>query len=176
MHVLTASQQTEFIQLLDANRLGLESYVRALVGSKGEVDEVMQDLSITLWEKFHQFQIGTDFRRWACVVARYCVLTRIRDRSRESLVFDAGLLEQIADTALEGSRHAERLIALESCIQKLPVADRHLIRDVYHSGERVDLLARKQHRTSMSLYKRLRRIRLSLLGCIEATLKAEGCR
>ena len=76
------------------------------------------------------------------------------------------VLEQ-ADT-LENARRA-----LESCLQKLPEAQRHLVQSAYSPGVRIDELAQQLGRTAMALYKTLHRIRLTLMDCTRRALTSE---
>jgi hypothetical protein len=40
---------------------------------------VLQDTSAVLWRRFHEFQEGTHFDRWACRVAKISKLQRRRN-------------------------------------------------------------------------------------------------
>ena len=44
------------------------------------------------------FRPGTDFARWACTVARFTVLKRLREQARDRLVFDDEALERFTET------------------------------------------------------------------------------
>ena len=43
----------------------------------------MQGVALVLWAKFEQFREDGDFRSWAMGIARYEVLTWLRDRGRD---------------------------------------------------------------------------------------------
>lgn len=65
--------------------------------------------------------------------------------------------------------------ALQSCLEKLPRAQRELVEIIYTKGERIDRLALDMGKTPMSVYKTLHRIRMMLADCIRKTLaKQEG--
>ncbi|MEY5012122.1 MAG: hypothetical protein RLZZ253_3261, partial [Verrucomicrobiota bacterium] len=60
--------------------------MRRLVPQWTDADDVMQDVSVVLWEKFPALPESQDFRVWAFGVARYEVLAWLRDKGRDRLV------------------------------------------------------------------------------------------
>ena len=76
---------------------------------------------------------------------------------------------QTNTAALEAERDA-----LEECLGKLPDPQRKLVEAAYAPGVRMNELAARLGRTSMSLYKALHRIRLALMDCTERVLAREG--
>jgi RNA polymerase sigma-70 factor (ECF subfamily) len=134
----------------------------------------MQEVVVVLWEKFEEFDLSRDFRKWACGVARFEVLAFLRDRARDRHVFDESLLLTLADEGIEDSTGDTRRAALEECLQKLLPRQREVVLAAYESGAQIDKIANQRGQTPMSLYKVLHRIRLALLECIERTLGMEG--
>ena len=98
----------------------------------------------------------------------------LRDRKRDRLVFDEDVLELLADEVSEevDAYEAERW-ALESCVEKLNIAQRKLLAAAYAPGARIDSLAEAAGRTPMSFYKALHRIRLALMDCTQRALAQE---
>uniref|UniRef100_UPI0037C5A76E sigma-70 family RNA polymerase sigma factor n=1 Tax=Prosthecobacter sp. TaxID=1965333 RepID=UPI0037C5A76E len=133
--------------------------------------EVMQDVILVLWEKF---EVAADFQGWAFGVARNVVMRHLRNQSRDRHVFDDDLANKLADDAVAlvpvHNGHRE---ALESCLDKLPAAQRELVLTAYMKGTRMDELATRRGQTPMALYKLLHRIRQALLECVERTLAKE---
>ena len=72
----------EFVQLLLASQRRLYAFIRAQVRSRNDADDLLQQTSAVLWEKFADFQPDGDFARWACGVARLEVLTHLRNQRR----------------------------------------------------------------------------------------------
>ena len=73
---------SEFVQLFSAHQRGVHAYISALVPSATDADDLMQETSLALWEKFDEFDPQRDFHRWACGVAYISVL-RHRRRYRK---------------------------------------------------------------------------------------------
>ncbi len=121
-----------------------------------------------LWQKFDEFDGERDFRKWAFGVARYIVLSYRRDRSRDRLVFDDALFDQLATEAASASEcHDLQREALDHCLQKLTTQQRELVLSAYGTKVNIGLLAEERGQTPMSLYKVLHRIRQALLDCVQ---------
>ena len=140
-----------------------------------EVDDLLQEVNVVLWEKCDEFQPGTDFWAWASQIARFKALNHIRKYSRDRLVFDNALLDELADLACQRLAQIEdRRQALEQCLSQLPPAQRQLIDLRYTGGHAIESIAQIIGRPHASIRQTLYRIRQSLLACIESKLEADG--
>jgi RNA polymerase sigma-70 factor, ECF subfamily len=165
----------DFLRLFTANEPPLYGFVRSLVPTREDAREIMQEVVLVLWRKFSAYRTGEDFRRWAFTVARYEVLAYVRDRARDRHVFGDDVFSLLADQALEMNERLDaQRAALEECMQKLPADQRALVVAAYTPGARIDRLAEQCGRTAMSLYKKLQRIRLVLLDCVQKSLPKEA--
>lgn len=161
----------QFLDFEDA----LRGFVRSLVPTMEDARDVMQETAAVLWRKFNAEDSDEEFRRWAFGVARYEALAFLRDRARDRHVFSPELLELLArDAELAAADSEAEVQALEQCLQKLLPAQRELVQTAYAPGVRIDELAIASKQTAMSVYKKLHRIRISLLGCIRKTLAREA--
>ena len=108
----------QFLRLYAENEGALHAFVRALLPTRQEASEVMQEVLVILWQGFES---ACEFRPWAFGVARNVVRMHLRRRVRDRHVFDDQLVNRLADLAQdnEPSQAAERA-ALEGCLQKLP--------------------------------------------------------
>lgn len=164
-----------FLRLFVEHEEALRGFVRALVPTREDAREVMQEVAAVLWRKFDELATPGDFRRWAFGVARMEALGFRRDRARDRHVFDADVIALLADEAVAAADELDaRRDALQECMRKLPLAQRKLVEAAYARGTRIDELAGQLGRTAMSVYKALHRIRATLAKCAERTLKREG--
>ena len=174
MSVPPDPKQQQFLRLFMANEAAVRAFVRSLVPTLDDANDVMQEVAIVLWEKFAEYENSEDFRRWAFGVAKFKVLSWQRDRGRDRHVFG---LEATELLAAETERHSERLeaqrAALQDCVQKLPREQRELVQAAYAPGARIEALAGQLGGTAMSLYKKLHRIRLALSECVRRALHTE---
>jgi RNA polymerase sigma-70 factor, ECF subfamily len=165
-------QHADFLRLYAHHEAALHVFVRTMLSSRQEADEVMQQVVVVLWSKYEQ---ARDFRTWAFGVARLEVLKFLQSRTRDRHVFDEALLHRLADlAALHGPQVSARREALDGCLEKLPPTQRELVLMAYTKGTRIDDLATQRGQTPMALYKVLHRIRQLLLDCVERTLAKEA--
>ena len=164
-----------FLRLYVEHEEALHGFVRALVPTRDDAREVMQEVAAVLWRKFDELKTPDDFRRWAFGVARFESLGFRRDRARDRHVFDDDVLLALADDAesMSVEMDAQRE-ALDECLRKLPSPQRSLVEAAYERSARIDQLATRLNRSAMSLYKALHRIRIALLECAERTLRERG--
>ncbi|MEM7015074.1 MAG: sigma-70 family RNA polymerase sigma factor [Verrucomicrobiota bacterium] len=167
----------DFLRRFTKAEPALRGYVRSLVPSAADADDVLQEVAITLWKKFAEFEGGSpeDFRRWSFTVAKFKVLSWKRDLGRDRHLFSDDLLDRLAEES--GSR-SERLTAqreaLQRCVEKLPKNQRKLVDAAYAPKARMDELASSLGRTAMAVYKQLHRIRQALAECTNRQLRKEG--
>ena len=166
---------SEIVGLIAQHQTRLRGLVRCLLVRSADVDDVLQEINAVLWEKADQFQPGTDFWAWASQVARFKALNHIRKYSRDRLVFDSALLDELADIACQQLAHIEdRRQALEQCLNQLPPAQRQLIDLRYTGGHAIESIAQIIGRPQASICQTLYLIRLSLLTCIDSLLRTDG--
>jgi RNA polymerase sigma-70 factor (ECF subfamily) len=164
-------QHDQFLRLYAEHEVALRTFVRSLLPTRQEASEVMQDVIVALWQGFGSAE---EFRPWAFGVAKNVARMHLRRRVRDRHVFDDELVNRLADMAAhQEPQHLTEREALESCLQKLPTAQKELALSAYTKGTRMDDLATKRGQTPMSLYKLLHRIRQALLDCVERTLTQE---
>ena len=83
LQALPADSQQEcpsedFVLLLATCQRPIFLYAMSLLGNVQDAEDVVQESGLVLWKKFHEYQPGTDFVRWACQIARYQSL-KLRD-------------------------------------------------------------------------------------------------
>src|SRR6188768_3964638 len=88
---------SRFLRIYTAHEPAIRAFVRRLVPSRADADDVMQEAAVVLWEKFGEFDVDGDFRAWAFSVARYKVLSWLRDKRRDRLVLSDEVVTLVAD-------------------------------------------------------------------------------
>lgn len=174
MNPAEQDRHDRFLRLFVEHEEALRGFVRALVQTREQALEVIQEVAAVLWRKFDELASPEDFRRWAFGIARFEALAAARDRARDRHVFSDDLLMQLAHEAEESVDlfEAERE-ALERCMRKLPEPQRALVEAAYTPGVRIDELATRLGRSAMSLYKTLHRVRMALLDCTQREMGRE---
>jgi RNA polymerase sigma-70 factor, ECF subfamily len=149
--------------------------VRCLMVRPSDVDDLLQEINVVLWEKCDEFQPGSDFWAWASQIARFKVLNQVRKYGRERLVFDDAVLQQLAAMAEQKLQDLDRRRdALDHCLKQLPPAQRQLIDLRYASGQTVESIAESIGRPAGSIRQTLYRIRAALEACVQTQLTPGG--
>lgn len=165
-----------FVLALSEVQPVLRGYIGNLLPHGGEVDDVLQETNLVLWQKRGEFDASRPFRPWACRFAYFQVLghlkkaTRSRDRSFDPEVLDA-IAEETEKRADGFERRAE---ALRGCLEKLPDKHRTLLENRYRGGESVTTLAELAGKSADAISMTLFRVRRTLKDCIERNLVGGG--
>mgnify|MGYP001550283804 FL=1 len=160
-----------FLRLWMQHEPELRAFVRSCCPKAQEVDDVMQEVSVAALRKFSTLDDHSAFGAWACLIARYELLSARRRFARDRLVLAEDIVELLADEGAEELplRHRQ-LRALDQCINKLPRERRELALAAYAKDTTIRELAAQLKRTEGSLYQLLSRIRKELYRCMESTL------
>jgi RNA polymerase sigma-70 factor (ECF subfamily) len=170
---IPADQHQRFLRLFMACEPAVRAFVRSLVPTLADSNDVMQEIAIVLWQKFGEYETTEDFRRWCFRVAKWKVLAWQRDRMRDRHVFGVDTTEVLAEAAESRSEVLElQREALRECLRKLSDGQRELVDHVYGGRARIQELAQRIGVSSMSLYKKLHRIRVALIDCTRRVLVA----
>lgn len=172
----TESKRDNFARLFAQHHRWLHAYLMSLLGDFSSAEEVFQEVCVILWREYEKFDPETDFRRWACVIARNKVYQHRDSQMRKEKQLSHEVLELLADEAVEkADLLEERRLALNQCVGKLAPSDRELVAACY-SEQRCSFqtVAEKLSRPTNTVYKALQRIRRVLRICIDRQVSANG--
>jgi RNA polymerase sigma-70 factor, ECF subfamily len=165
----------EFIALVTRAQRALHAFILSMVRHAADADDVLQETNIVLWRKAAEFDPAREFMPWALRVAQLQSLAHFKKRQRAKVTFDDELLALIADEAVAEIAEADaRRGALAGCLQKLGAEQRALVAQRYEPGGSVNEMAEERGTTPKALSETLRRIRHSLMVCIERSLAQEA--
>ncbi len=166
----------QFAELLRRHHSQVFGYVLALVHNTADAEDIMQQASLTMWEKFDEFDLDTNFGAWACSIARYKALNWLKAQRRHQQVFTDALEVEItaAYVAITADEADERTLALRGCVEELPTDQQKLLYDCYDGEHAVANVAEQLGRTVHSVYSSLRNIRRKLAECVRRRMSDEG--
>lgn len=166
-----------FLRLFLQNERRLYAYVLTLLPHRADADDVLQETSLTMWDKFDPGAPPTEFLAWARKVAFHKVLDfnkkSNRAHARLSVIFVRRLAETAAAQADE-LQLEERREALTTCIEKLPPADRDLLTHRFADGATTQSTSERLGRSKDAVYKALAKVRENLFQCVQKSLAKEG--
>jgi RNA polymerase sigma-70 factor, ECF subfamily len=166
-----------FLRLFLQNQRRIYAYVLTLLPNRADADDVFQEASLVLWDKFDETAPPDDFAAWGCRIAYFKVLDFCKRRQRARVLFSQDVLERVAETALEQAdalQLDERREALAGCLGKLTERDRGLLAARFADGATVQSTAVRVGRSTDAVYKALARIRQALFECVTRTLATGG--
>jgi RNA polymerase sigma-70 factor (ECF subfamily) len=163
-----------FVQLVTQHQRPLYLYILSLVPYRTEAEEILQEANLLIWQKRHEFDLGTNFRAWACQFAYHTVLKFRSRKHRDSKLFSDELVEKLASESAGRSDSSEsRQRALERCLAGLHASDQRLVALRYQEGVSVIEVAKKMGRPVNSVYQSLCRIRKALVQCVMRRMTSE---
>lgn len=158
-----------FVSHFVRHERSIYSFLMTIVPNDVDVEEIVQDASLVMWQKFSQFEEGTNFRNWAFQIAKFTAMNHIRKIKRDRLVFTSKLVELLSKEWESNSSELEsRRSTFRYCITKLPEKDQKVVAACYAENQSVKQYADSQNRTSNAVYKQLNRIRQTLLQCVRS--------
>jgi RNA polymerase sigma-70 factor (ECF subfamily) len=171
-----STQRDAFARLFAQHDRWLFSYLVTLLANSAHAEEVFQEVCVVLWREHEKFQLGTNFVKWASVIAHHQVQKFRRERKRLGPQLSDKAVEQLATTAAERADLFDfRRDALRRCLGKLSDEDRLLVQTCYaDSSDTFKAAAQRMGRSVNTVYKALNRIRRVLHECIDRKLTAEG--
>jgi RNA polymerase sigma-70 factor (ECF subfamily) len=156
------------------NRDGLSAFIWVLVRDRALAEDLLQETSVVLWEKFDAFQEGTAFGAWARQIALNLVRNARRRLAKAPLPLSDETARSVAD-AFERTETREGEVewrgALEDCLHRLPPAMRQVIDRRYFRQEGLGEMASGLGRTLAGVNAALCKARGVLEECLRKSLR-----
>jgi len=146
----------------------LRAYLRAATRDPNEAEDLLQEVSAVLWEKFDSYDETRPFRAWALGVARLQVLKWKQKAARSRQVLSDEALELLENAALAAAETAEdRRSHLRDCLSGLPPHLKDVIRMRYLEELPVAQLASRVRKSTAAVEMILVRTRRALRDCVD---------
>ena len=167
--------RNDFFQRYLENQKRLYAYILMLVPNSSDADDILQQTSIIMWEKFDSYGPDSSFGAWSVSIAKYVILNHYRKKRRSKVIFKGEILEIFAETAIaETEDIGNRLSTLRVFLDELGDNDRKLINLRYEQGFKIKEIAEQIGRSVNGFYKTMNRVHNLLLECIRRKMLAEG--
>ena len=161
-----------YVQQLTASQGRLRGFILASLGNYVDTADVLQRTNLILWKKAREYRPDAEFLPWALTIARYEVLSFIRDRQRDRLVYSSDVAELMLDAAAaEATDSDDRQLALRKCLEKAPRRSMDMLWQRYGAEKSIRQIAADANRSEDAVKSLLLRIRKALQRCIEGELR-----
>jgi RNA polymerase sigma-70 factor (ECF subfamily) len=161
-----------FVRLLMEHEAAVRGFLRGLLPTWNDVDEVIQSASLIAWRKFDQFEKGTAFGGWFLTIARFEALKHRRKLARTPMKFSDEVWNLLAEAAEERTPNL-RLQQLEVCLSRLGPDQRTLLLKVHSPGAVIRDMANQHGKSEQAFYKVIQRLRASVMRCVSLLGEAE---
>ena len=166
--------QFQFLKLHMAHQRALLGYLLAAVGDYATAEDLLQETTLVLWEKFGEYRKETPYAAWAFGIARNKLAQHFRNLRRRDGALRLSVLDRVAGALVEGEkRFSAESQALADCVKKLPSELHALVAFRYEKGYSLQGLAERLGQTASAVNMKLVRIRRALLDCTERVLRKE---
>ncbi|QJX00639.1 sigma-70 family RNA polymerase sigma factor [Frigoriglobus tundricola] len=166
-----------FLRLFLQNERRLYAYIFALLPNRADADDVLQETSMTMWDRFDADAPPTEFVAWGKRIAYHKVLDFYKKSQRAQARLSLIFLKRIAETAAGQADELQldaRRDALTECVEKLPARDRELLTHRFADGATTQSASQQLGRSVDAVYKALAKLREALFQCVQNTLTREG--
>ncbi len=165
--LIETDSRKRLMALMTRHQRQIFAYIYTLVPDRYDAEDLLQETSLVICEKFEEFRPGSDFVAWACQIAWWRIRYSRQKFARSKVIFDDEVLAKVALTAGEMAVELdERHEALAGCLQKLAARDRELVLTRYEPGSGVAEAAKRSGRSMDAAYKALNRLRKLLYDCV----------
>lgn len=157
----------EFVKLFLDHQHRLLAFTSVLVPTLSDAEDVLQDATAVMWEKFDTFEVGSNYTAWAFKIIRYKVLEWRRKFQNQKVVFDESLLDDLIEDLMSMDHFEEPVhLALNECVAMLPQLHQDIIRMRFKPEGTLAATAKSIGRSVVTTRKYLNQILNVLLNCV----------
>jgi RNA polymerase sigma-70 factor (ECF subfamily) len=162
--------EAEVVQVLLQEQGRLCAAVRLVVRDHAATEDVYQEIVLQALRTRDHFREPGHVVAWAMTTARHRAVDVLR--ARRAVCLDDELLDQLEQDWLARPREAvaDRVAALNRCVEKLPADARALLRLRYADGLTGRALATRLNRSKAAVFQSLSRLQRALRKCVETEL------
>ena len=96
----------EFVNLLEAERVSVERFVRFQISLKSDADDVLQEVFLTAYQKFPQLKNKNAFKAWIISIAR----NKCNDYFRKKATQYEIPIDELTEKELSDGRHGVSVV------------------------------------------------------------------
>jgi len=164
----------DFIHFFRKAETDLRAFIGSVIRDAHAREDIFQEVSRTLWEKFDDYDLSRPFGAWARGIASRKILEARRRSARFPLLFPPETVEAIAQAFDETDEPAAlREAALKLCLAALPPRSRDILTARYDHRQPCEQIAQIHGSTLKAVHQTLSRLRRALHRCITTRLENE---
>lgn len=143
-----------------------------MVFNASDSEDILQEVGVTAWERFSEYDPKRDFVAWACGIARIKILNLSKSSSLH-VVLSEGQMDWVEDEIVRQSPTLElQYEALKNCLARLKDNERYLLLARYTEGVTLKNAATRAGLSVQALYKSIQRLQLRLFDCVTRKMRS----
>lgn len=162
----------QFLSILLAHESDIRAFIGSVVLDRHMRQDIFQDVAMTLWQKFEDYDVARPFGAWARAIAAHKILQCRHQNKRFPVIFPSDAIQAIL-IAYERTESitVDQHEALEECLRGLPDHSRSLLQLRYERDLKADEIASMTGKSVDAVYQTLCRIRSKLSHCVKRRLE-----
>lgn len=167
----------DFLYFFRRSETDLRAFIGAMVRDSHAREDLFQEVSQTLWQKFDSYDLSRPFGAWARGIAAKKMLEARRKSARFPLLFPPEVIAAVAEAFDDTDGvPGEQQAALRLCLEALPPHSRKILTLRYEERLSCEGIARSTGGTMAGVHQTLSRLRRGLRRCISKRLAEEDFR
>ena len=170
----TVSVSFDFLHFFRRAETDLRAFIGSVIRDPHAREDIFQEVSRTLWERFDDYDLERPFGAWARGIASRKILEARRRSARFPLLFPPETVEAIVQAFDETDEPAAaREAALKLCVDALPPRSRQILTSRYNERHPCERIAKATGMNLKAVHQTLSRLRRALHRCITRRLEQE---
>ena len=170
--LISVVSSPDFLHFFRKAETDLRAFIGSVIRDPHAREDIFQEVSRTLWQKFDDYDLSRSFGAWARGIASRKILEARRRSARFPLLFPPETVEAIAEAFDQSDESAAaREAALKPCLDALPLRSRQILTSRYDQRLPCEQIARATGSNLKAIHQTLSRLRRGLHRCITARLE-----
>ncbi|MFC7336038.1 sigma-70 family RNA polymerase sigma factor [Haloferula chungangensis] len=151
----------------------LRGYVFAAIRDYHSTEDILQEMAIVIATKASGFDFSQPSGPWFVGVAKRLILRWFQSKGRKAVHVSFDVLDEAFSNKLvtQVNEEPDRVLALRSCLRKLPEDQRRIMDLRYGDGVDCESIAATLSRSVQSIYASIKRAKEGLRICVSNQLK-----
>ena len=163
------------VLLLTQHQEPLFRYIFSLVACEADARDILQETSLALYHKFHQYDASRPFLPWAYRFAYLQVQKHREKAARSPLLFGDDIMDLLSqDRERLEPELDQRMQLLDDCLGKLTPQDKELVTSRYAMRLGAQEMMKRFEMSRRTLFRNLELLRHRLHECVTRQLQSEG--
>ena len=168
-------KHADFLKLFMSNRHDIMAFIKATLRNASTSEDIFQEVSIILWEKFNNYDQSRSFKAWARGIASNKILQHWDKQKKSAVILSPEVMNAViaAYERTEREDNDSMMLALNKCIADLPEKQSLIINSKYVERLRLDAISKRIGKSVAATQKSLSRIRFALQDCVKKQMTKE---